>query len=481
MPVEDEHLLSLTHAYMRLNGQFSSRRLFGDGHRSIFVNSGFNYHYKRAAALFEHVLPVERFLDNYGLGRLDKPYCDTRLYRDRITGRWLAGPSFGGARRAGEEEVNNVSHFSFCPQCRSHDIATVSYARWRRSHQVRGVQVCPTHACRLIRSCAHCGNSPGVVTGPECDCADCAKCGAKYPVLPLEGAHADRFLLFAQFVYALLQERVPRHDVKMFISFLETRAMERFGVSERAVPARIRRELEKTFGRDFLDDLGLNARDGGRAGWIRWFFARLGYTQDWAAYALIGAVVFRSIEEWIDAYAQVSRTPSVVRTAWRGVYHPVYTKVIRLDARILKDLAWQSDLNSLEYYEETLVSVIANVPGLENVRNTRLIRAKQELLPQKQSVLHALFETRSKRVVQSKLYKMERRTMGRGWKIAQATLNAIAYRWYLLHGDQDPMPAKYRIWLYGKQAEKVIAKTHADNSDHGWQPRNCAAALVDAM
>lgn len=474
MPVDDEHLLSLVHGYMRLNSCVNRQKFFGYAHRLIFVNCGFNYHYVKAAALFTPLVPVESFLDSYGLNRLHKPYMKANRYWAGITGRNLGQRSLAKAASNGRQQVRDVAYFWFCPLCRAHDIATVGYARWRRSHQVSGVQVCPTHACRLIKSCTNCGDCPGAITEPECDSVRCAQCNAKYPVHQLEGAHPDRLLLFAHFIQALLQDRVPCHDAQIFITLLEAKAMERYGVRKGGVPSRLRRAVEVTFDDGLLRALGLHPREGKSAGWIRWFFSGYGYGDNYRAYALIGAVVFSSIDEWMDAYALVSRMPSVKYRAERFA-------VIPLDARLLRDLAWQSDLTSIGYCEEMLRFAITHVPGLSQVRSTKLIYAKQELLEVKKRWLQDILQTRSKHTVLAALYRAERQTMGSGRKILEATLETIAYRWYRLYGDEYPMPAEHRIRLYGEKAKEVIAQAHENRCSNQSEPRYCSAMSVNAM
>ncbi len=476
MPVNDEHLLSLVHAYFRLNGLYHRPSVFGyDWYRLVFVNQAFNYHYTKAATLFVPLMPPETFLDRYGFSRLCKPYVNAEWYSRILTCRNLPKRAIGEATLEGRLLVHDAAHFWFCPVCRAHDIANEGYARWRRTHQVRGVLVCPVHACRLIKSCAGCGYCPGEVFAPEADVIGCAHCGIDYLVSQPSGETSSRWLIFAQFIHALLSDHVPEHEAMSFIVYVETKAMARFGVHLGGVPSRIRREVETTFGTEVLTELNLHTREGASAGWIRWFFARLGYTDDFRAYALIGAVVFDSIDEWMSAYTAVSRMPSNKPRV------PAEVSVIPLSARLLRDLAWQSDLSSLGYREETLKAVIANVPGLLHVRSTRLIRAKEDLLPLKQYVLHSLLNTRSKHAVRNVLYEAERRTMGRGRKITQATLETIAYRWYRLHGDEHPMPAEQRIRLYGVEAEKVIAQTHEKRRREDGQPRYYAAVPVDAV
>jgi hypothetical protein len=451
MPVDDEHVLSLAHGYLRLNG-LDGYKIWGQQSRLIFLNQGFNYHYLKAAALFAHAIPEAQFLDRFGIGRLYKRYLRSEFYWSRLTGRSVAKRTLGQMTHGGWAQVHDAMYFWFCPCCRRNDIATVGYARWRRSHQVRGVLVCPTHRCSLIKQCSTCGYCPGDLTALESDLPECKQCGSRYLDVAEVGLRAERALLLARFIQALLADNVPEYDVDLFIERLEAKAMARYGVTERGLPARLRREVERTFTANELQQLELATRTGQTAGWIRWFLARLAYTKNYRAHALIGAVVFSSFDEWADALAEVSLT--------HGARRPVGSVLpVPLTASFLKDLAWQSDLASIGYSEETLKRIIAQVPGLKHVRNTRLIYAKQKLLDLKRGIITGMLKQggRSPRPAQRALYKAERRTMGRGRKILKKTVATIAYRWHVLYGDEYPMPTEYRVRLYGEKAEEVIA------------------------
>jgi hypothetical protein len=451
LPVDDEHLLSLVHGYVRLNG-LEAQKFFGYRNRLIFVNQGFNYHYQRAAALFANVMSEANFLDHFGFARLYKRYLRSDIYWSRLTGHSLAKRTLGQTTHSGRALVHDAMHFWFCPRCRVNDIAMAGYARWRRSHQIRGVQVCPTHGCSLIKQCSSCGYCPGDLSALESDQSECKQCGAKYLDVLAVDFRAERSLLLARFIEALLADSLPEHNVDLFVERLEAKAMARYGVSESGVPARVRQEIESTFTANVLNQLHLNPRMEQSAGWIRWFFAKLDYTKNFRAQALVGSVVFHSFDEWVDAFVDVSTMHFVVRPTERCYSIP-------LTSQLLKDLAWQSDLASIGYSENKLQWVIVRIPGLQRVRSTRLIYAKQRLLELKKSILNNLLkpEGRSPRPVERVLYEAERRTMGRGRRILEETVATIAYRWHVLYGDEYPMPEEYRVRLYGEKAQEVIA------------------------
>lgn len=445
-PIEDEHILSLVHGYMRLNC-LNPWLVFRGVSKYVLRNMGFNYYYVKAARIFAASFDEATLFERNGFERLRKPFVPEAYHRSDITGARMAAPTRGKLADERRHWVHSERHLLFCPECRAHDLEYHGYARWRTSHQIRGVLVCPDHGYLLTEACPQCRFVPGNVTQPEVNSTACVHCGCVYPIEYPARPDASALLLFARFIQALLKGKIASFEPKLMVEVLTDRAMEQFCIGEAAVPARLRREIEKTFPADLLSSLGLSLRIGGSAGWLRWFFARLAFIENFHAHALISAVLFRSLGECLEAYAHVAGMHGAVPKTDSVAYVPI-------TAYLLKDLAWQSSLKCVSGSR-----VLECIPGLERVRQSRFIKAKETMLPLLQQAIHQGNKTKSKLKVNWALYEAEQQVMLRK---RQVLLSASTER-PQTHPDsmeQRAVSTCDGIGVDGIEAHEEVAETH---------------------
>ena len=401
MPLEDEHILPLVSSALCLN-DCHAKDYFGQNWRQLFRNQSNTIFYRKAAEFFKACVPQEEFLERHTYIRLYKPFLSQALYKRflRFSGRDLAA-----SYREDSHLFFSTDTYRFCPLCRSEDIANRQYARWRRTPQVSIVTVCSVHECHLVVECSCCGYVPGDLLSPDSSSDSCLSCGHLYEVSYPPVEHRATSILIAKFVYAVLDGRVSTHDPKRFVDIVIAKAKERFGCSERAVPARIRRQIECHFPAQLLEQINLHPRDGISAGWIRWFFARQEYPQKLLAVALIGAVTFRSLEEWLDAYGAIG-------TQAFAPSEPSCPGTFPLSAHLLKELAWHSELRIVakDIDSRRLRWALANMPGLIGVRESRFIKAKAALVPEKHRLMRRIMKTNSKYRIGFALHRAEKNT-----------------------------------------------------------------------
>lgn len=446
MPIEDEHILSLVYGYMRLNCR-SPLKVFPNVSKYVLRNMGFNYYYVKAARIFADSFDEATMFDRNGFERLCKPFVP-EVYHRSDTSRTRMAPSTRGSLVGSRRHwVHSEEHLVFCPACRAHDIEYHGYGRWRTSHQVRGVLVCPDHGCLLMEACPQCRSVPGNVLRPELGSANCFHCGSAYPVEYLAKSNAEALLFFARFVQALLQEKIATFEPRLMVDVLADKAMERFGVGETAVPARLRRAIENTFPPAFLSDLGLSLRVGEGAGWLRWFFARHAFVENFHAHALISSVLFRSLNECLEAYTHVARLHAAVPKRGRASHVPI-------TSYLLKNLAWQSNLDCVWGSW-----VLECIPGLERVRQSPFIKSKEAMLPLLQQAVHQGNKTKSKREVNWALYEAEQLVMLRRRKVLQA---ASAGRLQARHElmKQSLVSPHDCVGVDGIEAHEEVAEAH---------------------
>lgn len=352
LPIEDEHALSLLNAYLVANAKRASS-VISCSH-GIYQNSDHKVRSAKVAGLFSGLMPLTVFLELHGFVRLNM-YRPTKITRHEKAMQLVA----------------SAFALKFCPECRRNDIAEFGYVRLRRTHQVSGVIVCPDHGCFLLKKCSNCDHTLGEFDYLESGNVDCPDCGEAY--LAIYPKRSSKMRMVAQFYQAILDGQISARAIVYLPDILKELAQAKFGASVQGIAARLRREVEEAFPQWFLVDLGLSPRDGDGAGWIRYFCAGLKFTDCLHAHALIGAIVFSSIQEWIDVYAEVGRQHLLYRPV--RAYHQ-----IPLSAELLRDLAQHDSFAFISKVhcvtKNNLHWVIANVPGLQRVRNTSLIRGK---------------------------------------------------------------------------------------------------------
>lgn len=385
--IADEHWRSVVDAYLRLNGL--SDQLF----RSRDVRVGISY--RKATSYFhQHSLEVSLLGQPERCG-FTQPH---HLYSDG---------EYGPLR--------------FCPLCRSEDLAKYGYARWRYTHQKCSVNICPDHGCLLLRGCTQCRYTPGNVDGLDACHEVCQTCSSPYPVaFPDHKEHARR-LLFTRFLQAQSLGFLTLPTSKQWITILQRKAMETYGVSERGVPARLRREIERTFPDDLLYETRRHPREGIGAGWLKLFFYGFDDQHDIYANALIGAVLFHSLEEW---QAALSAATSLPHYLW-------YENRIRttpLPPQLMKALAWHSDLRSIAAEHGVnnvgLQSMVTHFPELRAARSTPLMQAKQVLTKGKYQLLGKILKTKSSKKILAALYRAETRYSGTASALSKTTIDA---------------------------------------------------------
>lgn len=446
-PIEDEHILSLVHGYMRLNC-LSPWQVFRGVSKYVLRNMGFNYYYVKAARIFAASFDEATLFEQNGFERLCKPFVPEAYHQSDISsGPRMAAPTRGKLADGRRHWVHSERHLLFCPECRLLDLEYHGYARWRISHQIRGVLLCPDHGCLLTEACPQCRAAPGNVTQPEVDSAACLHCGSVYPTEYPARSDATALLLFARFIQALLKGKIATFEPKLMVDLLADISMKRFRIGGAAVPARLRREIEKTFPPEFLSSLGLSLRVGGGAGWLRWFFARQAFIENFHAHALISAVLFRSLDECLEAYAHVARLHAAAPWADPVSHVPI-------TAYLLKDLAWQSNLKCVSGSR-----VLECIPGLERVRQSRFIKAKEAMLPLLQQAVHQGNKTKSKFKVNWALYEAEQQVMLRKRKVLHAaSAKRPQARQDLV--EQSVVSPHDGVGVDGIEAHEEVAETH---------------------
>ena len=443
-PIADEHGLSLAHGYIRLNSA-NPKCVFKDVIGAVFRNKGFNYYYLYPAALFAPVLDEQTFFERHYFDRLKKSFARPAYYRGGVTEFGLSARARSNVAEERKTWLHSEQYFLFCPECRDHDISYHGYARWRRSHQIRGVIVCPDHGCLLVATCAQCKTAPGKVLMPEVDSQGCAHCGSAYPIKYPAGSNTNPHLLFAGFVQAILAGKVAPFNLKLMVDVLTTTAMERFGVSENAVPARLRRAIEKVFPPVLLRSIGLDSRIDAGAGWLRWFFAGESFTDDFQAHALIGAVLFESLDEWMEVYTFVAKMHWVAPWIDSVAHTPI-------TPRLLKSLAWQSSLECV-----TGSRILECIPGLERVRQSQFIKTKEAMLPLLQQALHESLKTKSKYKVEWALYEAEDQVMLRRREVVCSALVNYSHP---ESRKQGSVSTNNHVGVDGIEAQEEVAESH---------------------
>lgn len=103
-------------------------------------------------------LTAERFIKRHTL----LPFFSAFLPPERVS--QLEGDMRGGCGQAGymrsgvmASRIPTPGHLRFCPVCIQEDVWRVREAYWHRTHQVPGVEVCPTHGVFLEESNVSCG------------------------------------------------------------------------------------------------------------------------------------------------------------------------------------------------------------------------------------------------------------------------------------------------------------------------------------
>lgn len=400
MPCEDEHILPLVSSALRLNDRHAKDH-FGQHWRQLFRNQSNTIFYRKAAEFFKACVPLQEFLERHTYIRLYRPFMSPDRYTQfcRFSGRDLPA-----SYKEDAHLFFSTDRYRFCPLCRSEDIANGQRAHWRRTPQVSVVMVCPVHACHLVVECSCCGHVPGDLLCPDSDSDNCSSCGLSYEVSYPSAEHRAASTLIAQFVHAVLDGRVPSHDPKLFVDIAIEKAKKRFGCSELGVPARIRRQIECQFTDSTLWEIGLHPREGINAGWIRWFFARQEYPQKILAVALIGAAIFHSLEEWLDAYSSIG-------DQCFSVSEPSCSRVFPLSAHLLKEIAWHSELRIVarDIDRRKLRWALENLQGLTAVRESEFIKAREALLPEKYCLMRRIMKTKSQYVIGFALHRAERK------------------------------------------------------------------------
>lgn len=321
--------------------------------------------------------------------------------------------------------LNSKGRLRFCPLCRSEDLTRYGYARWRNTHQAYVCKLCPDHGCLLLEGCGQCGYAPG--KWDELDaCSDCCPdCSARYPVRYPTCEGKERQLMFTRFIQAVFLEQLAHPSGQPWIALLKHRAMEKFRVSERGIPARLRREIERTFSDEWLCRIGYHPRMGAGAGWLKLFFLGLGYGRDIYANALIGSILFESLNEWQDLLTSAASLHFVCG------YEP-YVRTMRMEPYLMKEIAWHASLRSIatKHYLNihNLESMVMHLPELRAARATPFMQARLALLKGKYRLLGGILKTRSSKKILLALHRAETRYSGKASTLSSSTIELAHQR-----------------------------------------------------
>lgn len=87
-----------------------------------------------------------------------------------------------------------LRHARHCPQCRDDDETTHGFSYWRRTHQLRGVEFCGLHQCRLVVGCGSC-TQPDLMISKRLLPSEYCGCGRLQVPIASESIQRDEDLL----------------------------------------------------------------------------------------------------------------------------------------------------------------------------------------------------------------------------------------------------------------------------------------------
>ncbi len=207
-------------------------------------------------------------LQDHCLAAVGLPFCQQDIYDKKI--RSVKSTSHSGKwEYFGMSKTRVKQTPSHCAICTQQDLETLGYSYWRRTPQIVGVKMCPTHRVMLSDDCATCHAE----WGPDCPPTNtCAHCGAT--VVPgdvFDNSSRHKVLLrFAEAVEAIFVGRITG---PMTSKTIRGRIKKLFPESDKVLARRLTQFFLDTAGPEYLAELDLGIGATNKFPWPTGLFA----------------------------------------------------------------------------------------------------------------------------------------------------------------------------------------------------------------
>lgn len=180
----------------------------------------------------------------------------------------------------------------FCPTCVKNEIARLGFAYVHRSHQVVGVHLCALHGTQLDTLDNGVNHENALLTAKDI----AATRRTRVSVSPPLSRAVTSFSTWVQATYAGV---LPASGEHLRIELISERlsSLNRNRGEPRSLPSRLDRLLSRSYGHEFLDEIGLSLQKESSA-WPRLFFNGYSYRDNPVANIAILNLLFDSPQEY---------------------------------------------------------------------------------------------------------------------------------------------------------------------------------------
>lgn len=207
-------------------------------------------------------------LQDHCLAAVGLPFCEQDKYDKKINSVRFASHN-GKWEYLGMSKTRIKRTPSHCAICTQQDLDTLGYSYWRRTPQIVGVKMCPTHRVMLSDDCVTCHADWDPNYSPT---DTCVHCGAA--VLPGDAFdNSSKHKVFLRFAEAVEAIFVGRITGPMTAKAIRRRISKLIPESEQVLVRRLSQIFLDTAGPEYLAELGLSIKATDKFPWPTGLFA----------------------------------------------------------------------------------------------------------------------------------------------------------------------------------------------------------------
>lgn len=262
--------------------------------------------------------------------------------------------------------VKECDALKYCEMCCREQKNEWGACYWVRSHQLPGVNVCPFHKVRLIKSTVRtkAGFSTGlrlVLPCPHIKPESSIRSGGSIKVQVTENECRFALMSDALFHLGIVQDEKLRASC-----YRQALELSGYGSFHRLMLERLARDLDSFWGKEVTEGLNIQIGDEKHAWWLRYFFQRSKELPP-ALHLLLIGFLWKDIPDFLDAYDHASiRAPQNREAKLKPPERPPWIALLP-ELMIQFDGCQKSIANSLGVAERTINEQIER-SGLQRAR-----------------------------------------------------------------------------------------------------------------
>lgn len=368
-----------------------------------------------AAAVLGSSQHADALIAQHGLIAIYRPFIPPTRYEvaiERIKGAVSNGKLEPTIRRS--VEIFRT-HPAACPGCIQSDKAKYGFAYFRRSHLIRAVTHCPEHQIPLVDYCPNCGTTFSLGELLSLTCHHCGDSIVQDQNVSAPTEQTASAVRLSQFCEAALAGQIDWHSEGSRLAAYRRRTSEIVRNRSGIVGHNLARHLERSYGKNLLERLGLSPHRAPTLGWPALLIQGRVLVDDPIANCLLLAALFDSPAHYVEYVVSAQEaiasetetlrrqlvglkaiTPQLLRDAIRlplkqaaakhGACHGDLKQWVGAYPGLSERRNAKSKLTKLENYKRVLADLLAERPELSRTATLKLRKGAMKFVLRYDSV-----------------------------------------------------------------------------------------------